>query len=111
MPQRSVKQKLAELKLASGEDLVKERREINTSRKLELESNLKLIKNQELEAKHANVVSLKNTISSAVSLSKMQLEQEKLDKCLSKHPPTANLLPFTSSKVYYFLHVTVSSHD
>jgi len=87
------------LKSKSEDDVVSERKAINMSQKLELEANLRAIRAKELDDHRSGASALKNDLLMSTSLAKGRLQEDILLKKISKHPPTANILPFTSSKV------------
>ncbi len=72
---------------------------INNVRKQELNDNLQLIKKNRRSKLRELKRNVKSVIKSSIDKTKEQLEVEKMYKKMSKHPPTHNILPYSSSKV------------
>ena len=94
--------KMGDMKSRIAEEAVNEQRILNYNLKIQLEQNLRDVKKKQHDKRHNIVKTMKDTISSSVSLSKANILEEIKFKNLTKLPDTANVQPFTSSKVISF---------
>ena len=78
---------------------IKKQKEINYTRRQQLDDNLKVIKTNQTTMRKELKRNMKSSIRFSIDQTKEQLETEKLYKKMSKHPPVHNIVPYSSSKV------------
>ena len=99
-----MKQRIKAMKDHSSNSAVAEQRALNTSRKQELEENLREIRALEIKKRVDYARTAKEEIAKSISIAKSLLEQEKKQRHDLKHPRTVKLNTFTSSKVIGILY-------
>jgi len=100
MNRKNVKRRLAAIKDNSANAEILNQKTLNTTRKQELEENLRELKAEEIKKRINYAREAKETMAKSIDIAKSILEQEKKQRHDLKHPKTVNLREFTSSKVF-----------